>query len=67
VTLAMPSSDRGENMAPHCGFRSVSNWASEGDPSDMYQFRVAALYQTFYSCGRLAPRNRRDLWTALTG
>ena len=70
VTLAMPSSDRGENYWHHiAAFRSVSNWAEwKGDPSDMYQFRVAALYPNLLFMRAFgAKESSLTLWTALTG
>jgi 4-amino-4-deoxy-L-arabinose transferase-like glycosyltransferase len=70
VSLALPSRDRQENYWHHiAAFREVTNWAEwKGDPSDMYSFRVAALYPNILFMRAFgASETSLTLWTALTG
>lgn len=70
VSLALPSRDRQENYWHHiAAFKEVTNWAKwKGDPSDMYSFRVAALYPNILFMRVFGDSERSlTLWTALTG
>jgi hypothetical protein len=70
VSLALPQIEPGAtywNSIAH--FRDVADWAKwTGDPSDMYPFRVAALYPNILFMKMFgACETSLMLWSALTG
>ncbi|MGA2446389.1 MAG: glycosyltransferase family 39 protein [Opitutaceae bacterium] len=70
VSLALPPREPGRNYWHSIAqFRTVSDWAKwKGDPTDMYQFRIAALYPNLLFMQAFgASESSLTLWTALTG
>jgi 4-amino-4-deoxy-L-arabinose transferase-like glycosyltransferase len=70
VSLALPSKEQGRTYWDSiAAFRSVSDWAAwTGDPSDMYPFRIAALYPNMLFVKVFgASESSLILWSAITG
>lgn len=70
VSLALPTRDPEQNYWHSIArFRAVSDWAEwKGDPTDMYPFRVSALYPNLLFMRAFgATEASLTLWTALTG
>jgi hypothetical protein len=70
VSLALPPKDPGLGYWHFIEkFRTVSNWAEwKGDPSDMYPFRIAALYPNLLFMRAFGiSESSLMLWSALTG
>lgn len=70
VSLALPSKEPGQTYwGSIAKFRNVPGWAeSTGDPSDMYPFRIAALYpNVFFMRAFGASESSLALWCVLTG
>lgn len=70
VSLALPPKDPGQTYwSSIAKFRNVPGWAeSTGDPTDMYPFRIAALYPNLLFMQAFgASESSLMLWSALTG
>ncbi len=70
VSLALPSKEPGKDYWDSIAhFRIVTNWTKwTGDPSDMYPFRIAALYPNQYFLQAFGQSEvSLTLWTAITG
>jgi hypothetical protein len=70
VSLALPSQEPGRTYWDSIAhFKPVTNWAEwKGDPSDMYPFRIAALYPNQYFMQAFgASEYSLSLWSAITG
>lgn len=70
VSLALPAREPGKTYWDSIAhFKPVSNWAEwTGDPTDMYPFRIAALYPNLIFTKVFgASESSLVLWSALTG